>query len=195
LAMAVHCRTVDGQLGLPPSVQAGEWSKLRRTLKHVRILGMDVRPEPMGESDTSLLQAIEEVVARDQAASEAKRREAELALLSLSLRGPLGPLAAPAVSVQLLLLRRLAKAKGSVAEGLSAALLRLRSLALEAGARLSAQGVIDAADDTFYMPLDEIEQALSGELGAYAARVRLRREDDRRFRSFDAPLRIQGRHA
>jgi len=195
LAMAEHCRRPDGSFGVPHHAHAGDWGKLIRTLKHVRILGMDVRPAPMGASDESLLQAIEEVVARDRADSESQRREAERALVGLSLKGPFGPLAAPAVSAQLLLLRRLAKAKGSLAEGLSAALLRLRAAALEAGARLASQGVIDAADDAFYMPLDEIEQALSGELGAYAARVRLRREDDRRFKNFAAPRRIQGRHA
>ncbi len=195
LAMAEHCRRADGTFAIPSPAHAGDWGKLLRTLMHIRILGMDVRPAPMGASDESLLQAIEEIAARNTADSESQRREAELELLSLSFKGPFGPLAAPAVSVQLMLLRRLAKAKGSVAEGLSAALLRLREAALEAGARLASQGVIDAAEDAFYMPLDEIEQALSGELGAYAARVRLRREDDRRFTNFEAPRRIQGRHA
>ncbi len=195
LAMAPHCYQADGSLVLPGPDQAAEWTKLRRTLNHVRILGMDVRPAPIGESDESLLQAIDEAVATNRMGPEAQRKNAERTLMSMSMKGPFGPLAAPAVSAQLMLLSRLAKAKGSVSEGLSSALLRLRAAALEAGARLAAQGVIDGAEDAFYMPLDEIEEALSGELGAYAARVRLRREDDRRFRNFAAPRRIQGRQA
>ncbi len=195
LAMAPHCQHLDGVLALPGEEHLAEWGKLLHTLKHVRILGMDIRPDSIGSSDASLLQAIDEAVAAQRVESEKQREHAERALRSLSLKGPFGPLGAPAVSAQLVLLQRLARAKGSVSEGLSAALLRLRATALEAGERLAAQGVIDSAEDAFYMPLDEILEALSGELGAYAARVRLRREDDRRFRNFAAPRRILGRRA
>lgn len=194
IAVVPYCRGADAQWHVPTDAHAAEWHKLLRTLKHVRILGMDVRPEPIGTNDETLLDAIKEAQAAQDADVETQRKQAERLLLGMTLKGPLGPLAAPAISAQLLLLRRLSLAKGSLSEGLSIALLRLRAAALEAGARLSAMGVIDAADDTFYMPLDEIEEALSGELGAYAARVRLRREDDRRFRNFVAPRRIQGRN-
>ncbi len=193
LAMAEQCAQRDAQTARPHAQASAKWDALRSTLKHVRILGMDVRPASMGESDAALREAIDEAVARERSEPEARRREAERMLLGMCLKSPLGLLSGPAVSALLLLLRRLAWAKGSVAESLSAALLRLRAAALEAGARLSAQGVVDGAEDALYMPLDELEQALSGELGAYAARVRLRREDDRRFRNFAAPQRIEGR--
>jgi len=194
VGVAPYCHKPDGSWAVPGEAHASDWHKLLRTLKHVRILGMDVRPEPMGESDAALLSAVKEAVAAQEADLETQRKRAERMLLGMTRKGPFGLLAAPALSAQLVLLRRLALAKGSVSEGLSVALLRLRAAALEAGARLSAQGVLDAAEDTFYMPLDEIEEALSGELGAYAARVRLRREDDRRFRHFLAPRRILGRN-
>mgnify|MGYP003472814159 CR=1 FL=1 len=62
--------------------------------------------------------------------------------------------------VEVLLVERLARAKGVVAEGLSWALLHLRRAALEAGQRLAREGLLDAADDALYMPLTEIEQLL-----------------------------------
>ena len=57
----------------------------------------------------------------------------------------------------------------------------------------SSDGLLERAGDALYMTLEEIEQALEGELGAYAARVRLRREDDRRWRNFEAPRMIRAR--
>ena len=109
------------------------------------------------------------------------------------MRGAFGPLGVAPCVAQMTLLGRLAKAKGAVAEALAVALLRLRAAALEAGRRLVNDALLDAPDAARYMPLDEIEQALEGELGAYAARVRLRREDDTRFRHFNPPRRVPGR--
>src|SRR5690606_27140589 len=90
-----------------------------------------------------------------------------------------------------LLALRVARAKGAVAEGLAAAYLRLRKLTLEAGTRLARRGVIDRPEDALYLGRSELEDALRGEPGAYAARVRLRREDDQRWAAFDPPRRLE----
>jgi hypothetical protein len=169
------------------------WSQTKAALQNARVLGMDVRPASIGSDDEHLLMALEEAAAARDENAELRRKEAERRLVGLAAKGPLGPLGVGPVAAQITLLARLARAKGSVAEALSATLLRLRSAALEAGERLVADALLDAPDDALYMPLDEIEQALSGELGAYAARVRLRREDDRRFRNFQPPRRISAR--
>ena len=105
---------------------------MQKALGQERMLGMDVRPEAMGASDSSLFEAMEEAVARDPAAAEARRRTAERALLSAALRGRRGPWIAPMVASQLVLLRRLSRMKGQVAEDLSVALLHLRAAALAA---------------------------------------------------------------
>lgn len=183
-----------GQLEKPrDTATQEEWERVRRTLRHVRILGMDVRGAPIGNDDEQLLAALHEVEARYDRESSAAREQARRALMSHALRGNLGPIGvAPSVGITGLL-TRLAEAKGFVAEGLSAALLRLRAAALEAGRRLAHEGILERPDDTLYMTLEEIEQALEGELGAYAARARLRREDDRRWRNFDAPRQIGNR--
>ncbi len=44
-----------------------------------------------------------------------------------------------------------------------------------------------------YMDVEELEQALEGEPGAYAARVRLRREDDQRWARYEAPRRLRAK--
>lgn len=169
------------------------WSQTRAALASARVLGMDVRPAPIGSDDDHLLMAIEEAAAARDENAELRRTAAERQILLLAAKGPLGPLGIAPVAAQVALLARLARAKGSVAEALSAVLLRLRAAALEAGTRLVGEALLDAPDDGLYMPLDEIEQALAGELGAYAARVRLRREDDRRFRNFQPPRHIAAR--
>ncbi len=196
-ALAERCLRADGSLEVPASDSAAgiEWQKLRRTLRHVRGLGMDVRSAAIGSDDDHLLLALHEVRARHAEYSEERRRRAQEILGKRALRGPLGPLGVgPALAISAMV-RRLAHAKGGVAEGLAAALLRLRVGALEAGRRLSNDGLLERAGDTLYMTLEETEQALEGELGAYAARVRLRREDDRRWRNFEAPRMIRARGA
>jgi hypothetical protein len=91
------------------------------------------------------------------------------------------------------MIERLSDAKGTVAEGLSAANLRLRDAAIEIGRRLVERGVLDEPDDALYLYVAEIQEALSGEPGAYAARVRLRREEDARWRAFEPPTRLLAR--
>jgi hypothetical protein len=192
--LLLACTDSEGRLTKPRDAHTrSEWERVRRTLRHVRSLGMDVRAAAIGSDDEQLLVALMEVRARYENEPAAARKQAVAALTAEALRGRLGPLGvAPALALAALL-ERLAEAKGRVAEGLSAALLSLRAAALEAGHRLSEDGLLERADDTLYMTLEEIEQALEGELGAYAARARLRREDDRRWRHFDAPLLIERR--
>jgi len=92
-------------------------------------------------------------------------------------------------------IERLAAAKGEVAEGLADANLRVREVALEIGRRLVERGVLDEDDDVLYLYIPEIQDALEGEPGAYTARVRLRREEDARWRGFEAPTRLPPRHS
>ncbi|HEX6243134.1 MAG TPA: hypothetical protein VFZ61_19610 [Polyangiales bacterium] len=194
--LATLAKGADGRLERPRSAaQREEWDRVRRTLRHVRSLGMDVRGAPIGSDDEQLFAALHEVMARHDRDPFGARERAQRALVTHALRGNIGPFGtAPAFGIANLL-TRVAEAKGFVAEGLSAALLRLRAAALEAGHRLSNAGILERPDDTLYMTLEEIEQALEGELGAYAARARLRREDDRRWRNFDPPRLIVARGA
>jgi hypothetical protein len=194
LALASATRGVAGLPEKPHSpALREEWDRVRRTLRHVRSLGMDVRGAPIGSDDEQLLWALHEAEARHARELLGAREQAQKALVTHALRGNVGPLGTAPVFGIAGLLTRLAEAKGFVAEGLSAALLRLRAAALEAGHRLANAGTLERPDDTLYMTLEEIEQALEGELGAYAARARLRREDDRRWRNFDAPRLILAR--
>ena len=154
---------------------------------------MDVRPQAMGAADEELAQAVAEARSLSLADPERARALAKSAVLELSYRGPLGVLGVAPAGALLLLFERLALAKGTLAESLASALLRLRSAAVEAGTRLVLEGILERSEDTLYMPLAEIIEALEGELGAYAARVRLRREDDRRWRNFAAPRWLAAR--
>jgi hypothetical protein len=147
----------------------------------------------MGASDEDLAQAVLEARSLQLADPRRAREEAKSALLKLSYKGPLGIAGVAPAGALLLLFERLALAKGTLAESLAAALLRLRGGAMEAGRRLMLEGILERAEDALYMPLSEIVEALEGELGAYAARVRLRREDDRRWRNFAAPRWLAAR--
>lgn len=195
LQLTASCALPSGQIERPRSGSAlVEWDRTLRTLRHVRSLGMDVRSAAMGANDEQLLYALHEVRARHAKDGEQRRTSAQRSLTLSALHGRLGPLGVGPIAAAIPLLLRLAQAKGGVAEGLSAALLRLRAAALEAGNRLFNDGMLERNDDPLYMSLEEIEQALEGELGAYAARARLRREDDRRWRNFRAPRVIGGRN-
>jgi hypothetical protein len=123
---------------------------------------------------------------------ERARREASRRLLATARSRPLGRSREAIAGSLLVLLGRVAHAKGRLAEGLASAMLRLRRGACEAGRRLCDMGVLDGPEDALYLHLAEIEEALEDEPGAYAARVRLRREDDARWARFEAPRRIQG---
>jgi hypothetical protein len=195
-AFARRSLETAGELSLPPAPNSElepAWQSLRSSLAGVRMLGMDVRPETLGASDEDLACAVEEAWTLHRHAPEEARGRAERALLQLAAKGTLGMLGVGPAGALILSMSRLADAKGKIAEVLAAALLRLRAGALDAGKRLAADGVLERAEDTLYMPLDAIEEALEGELGAYAARVRLRREDDRRWRRFAAPRWISAR--
>jgi hypothetical protein len=189
-------RVAEGELQLPPessSTLIQEWRQLLAELTHIRILGMDVRPQAMGAGDEDLKQAVVEAYSMLKADPRQAREHAKSALLKLSYRGPLGAVGVAPAGALLLLFERLALAKGTLAEALAGALLRLRAAAVEAGQRLMVEGILERAEDALYMPLAEIVEALEGELGAYAARVRLRREDDRRWRNFAAPRWLAAR--
>ena len=71
----------------------------------------------------------------------------------------------------------------------------MREAAVVAGERLCDAGVLETPEDALYMDVEELEQALEGEPGAYAARVRLRREDDQRWARYEAPRRLRARVA
>lgn len=196
VALAQRCIEEQGRVA-PPRDRHGvlrrEWDRLRTSLARTRVLGMDVRPAPLDSDDAHLTQGLQEALAEQRLGREQARTNAQRQLRVLARSSPLSAASAPAVETIIALLRRLAQAKGAVAEGLSGALLRLRDGALEAGQRLRTDGIIDVAPDAFYLALDELEDALRGELGAYAARIRLRREDERRWRCYEPPHRIHGR--
>ncbi len=174
---------------LSPATRA-RWEETKRKLADLRPLGIDVTPLPIGHDDATLLEALDRVprfghVARERAREEAGHRVAETARARSLGR----PRAALTTSLTVLL-QRIARAKGGVAEGVAAALLRLRRAACEVGRRLVEQAVLDRPDDALYLSLAELEEAFAGEPGAYAARVRFRREDDQRWVAYDAPRRI-----
>lgn len=172
---------------LSPTVRE-EWDRAREDLATIRPLGIDVTPEPIGSSDAALVEAFDflpRARARETARAAAIARVLELARTqSLGL-----PRVALARSLGALL-DGVARAKGGISEGLAAALLRLRRAALEVGRRLEDEAILDAPVDALYLGLDELTEALGGEPGAYAARVRLRREDDARWANFEAPRRL-----
>jgi hypothetical protein len=56
-------------------------------------------------------------------------------------------------------------------------------------------GVVDDPEDVLYLAVAEIQEALGGEPGAYTARVRMRREEDARWRSIEPPTRLLARPA
>jgi hypothetical protein len=174
-------------------VLATRFAELRSTLRHTRGLGIDVRPGALGASDANLHAALRAVLKGDGFPSDGARRQVARQVVARTAARPLGGARELMTAPLLLLLGRVAQAKGAVADDLAAALLRLRRAACVAGARLVDRGVLEGADDALQLPMSEIEEALSGEPGAYAARARLRREDDARWGRFEAPRRLEGR--
>lgn len=181
--------STDGPGGLPPALRT-EWDALRRSLYDVRPLGLDVTPEAYGANDATFARALQAVLSEPMDTEESTRKLAENELLALTRKQSFGAARVPAMRSLMLVLGRLADAKGRVSEGIASALLCLRRAACQAGERLVDQGILEAAEDALYMDLAEIEQALTGEPGAYAARVRLRREDDARWIRYEAPIRL-----
>ena len=164
-----------------------EWEALKRDYGHLRSLGIDVAPAAWGESDETLLRAMQQV---PREAREARRHQAERVLLERARTMAFGPARAALVGALSLVLGRVARAKGGVSEVLAGVLLELRRAAVFTGARLEADAILDEPEDALLLHAEELVEALSGEPGAYAARVRLRREDDERWARYDPPRRI-----
>lgn len=197
--LARFARRIESDMGelapravLPLPMQK-RWDELRQTVADCRALGIDVRPDAYGSSDAALLEALRAARHVDGEARERARRDAARRVAATARSKALGRSREAIATSLLVLLSRLAGAKGSVAEGLAAALLRLRRAATVAGGRLVDADVLDRPDDALYLHLIELEDALVGEPGAYAARVQLRREDDQRWARYEAPRRIEGR--
>ncbi|MEM1417293.1 MAG: hypothetical protein AAGH15_20515 [Myxococcota bacterium] len=162
---------------------AGEQTTLRGELGDVRPLGIDLEPGPIGASDASLERAL--ATNRGGVYRERARLDAEREAALRARRRGLGRVA-PAQALTALL-RRVARAKGGVSHAHAIASLAFRDTALAVGRRLVAAAVLDRAIDALYLEMEELARALRGEPGAYAARVRLRREDDQRWARFEPP--------
>lgn len=178
--------------GMSPDL-ARRWARMRRELGDARPLGIDVRPDAMGGSDEAMRVAIADAMGPSAFPSDSDRA-AVARRVRMRVRGrPFGRGREAMAAALILLLKRVARAKGAVADDLAAALLRLRRAAVVAGDRLVDRGVLEVPEDALYLQVSEIEEALSYEPGAYAARTRLRREDDARWAEFEAPRRLEGR--
>lgn len=192
--LAADVRDHHGRLpdDLPPALRT-RWDEAREDLREVRPLGLDLSPVAIGRDDESLRSAIERAADGDHRAIERTRRDAIRRLRATARARPLGWARENVTTSLVLLAGRLATSRGRLAEGLASAQLRLRRAASEAGRRLTEAAVLDRPGDALYLYRAEIEDALGNEPGAYAARVRLRREDDERWRCFAAPALIEGR--
>jgi hypothetical protein len=186
-----HGRLVEAGALAPPL--RARWQESLRAVRMLRPLGIDVCPLAMGADDAQLGLALRAGGAKSHELRERARRDATRRLLATARGRPLGAAREALAGAMLVLLSRVADAKGTVGDGLAAALLRLRDAAVEVGRRLVDAGILDAAEDALYLDLTEIGDALAGEPGAYASRVRLRREDDARWSHYEAPQRIHGR--
>ncbi len=187
--------TLPDTLDPVPAPLRLRFAELRREAGDTRPLGLDVRPAPYGASDAALVEGMRAAVDGRAERAEQAQRQAIRRLMTTARARPLGTGRAALARSLTLMIERLADAKGTVAEGLSAASSRLRDAALEIGRRLIERGVLDEPEDVLHLYVAEIQEALSGEPGAYAARVRLRREEDARWRAFDPPTRLLARVA
>ncbi len=173
-----------------PSSLGREWDRVRESVAGVRPLGIDVRPGAFGDTDEGFRAEVLRVMSLDIDGNERARKDA-MRRLSATARGrDMGRAREGLVSTLGELAERVAVVKGVIAEQLAASLLRLRAGALAVGSRLVERAVLDHPTDALYLTLAELEEALMGEPGAYASRVRLRREDDARWASFEAPRRV-----
>jgi hypothetical protein len=194
--MARKVQDEAGELVRPEALSAQlrkKWHEMRRSLRDTRPLGLDMRAPPFGESDEALLAALGARYAEREAVIEKVRRDAARRLAVTARARPLGRTREALVLALTLGLRRLANGKGAAAEALSHALLRHRRAVVEGGRRLVHAGLLDEPEDALHLHLTELSQGLSGEPGAYAARVRLRQENDQRWARFTAPSRIERR--
>jgi hypothetical protein len=182
-----------------PAALRRPWDEARLALVGVRTLGLDITPRAWGESDATLAATLAARAAGQLPADHEVREQARRAAvrrLGDTARGrTFGRGREAVVHTVALVLSGLADAKGEVAEALAQGLLRVRAAAVVAGERLCEVGILETPDDALYMDIDELEQSLEGEPGAYAARVRLRREDDQRWARYEAPRRLRARVA
>jgi len=169
------------------------FADLRRATADKRPLGLDVRPLAYGASDSALVEGMRAVLDGRAERAEREQRGAVRRLMATARSRPLGRGRAALARTLTVVIDRLAAAKGEVADGLADANLRLRDIAIEAGRRLVERDVLDRDDDALYLFVAEIQDALDGEPGAYTARVRLRREEDARWRRFTPPTRLAPR--
>lgn len=185
---------LPSQVDPVPGPQRQIFAELRRELHGKRPLGLDIRPLPYGASDAALVAGMRAVIDGRAERAEREQRGAIRRLMATARSRPLGRGRALLAKTLTLVIERLAIAKGTVAEGLADANVRVREVALEIGRRLVERGLLDEDDDVLYLYIPEIQEALDGEPGAYTARVRLRREEDARWRRFDPPTRLPPRH-
>ncbi|MGE0785940.1 MAG: hypothetical protein AB7S26_09650 [Sandaracinaceae bacterium] len=176
----------------PPSVRQ-TFAELRRELATERPLGLDVLPPAYGANDASLVAGMRAAVDGRAERAEREQRGAIRRLSATARARPLGRGRSALASTLMMMLERLAVAKGRVAEGLADANLRLRAVAIVVGERLVERGVLDGPEDALFLHVAELSDALFGEPGAYTARVRLRREEDARWSAFSPPTRLLGR--
>ncbi|MEO0323102.1 MAG: hypothetical protein AAF447_09100 [Myxococcota bacterium] len=165
-----------------PDIEARR--ELRGALARVRPWGIDLAPGPLGNDDARVARALEDSP-RGGAARERAREEAEQRAIARARSRGFGREAT--VRAILALARRVARAKGGVSDAHARASLAFRDAALTLGRRLVAAAVLERKSDALYLWMEELADALRGEPGAYAARVRLRREDDARWARFEVP--------
>ena len=192
-------RTI-GRLDAPTEVERARfpalderWQAMRAASANVRPLGIDVRPDAIGASDARLIEALRTDVGFDE---QARHEARQAALRRIAATAKARPRGRPRVGLARalgVLADQLALAKGTVAEALASTLVRQRRVTLDLGRRLVERAVLELPDDAFYLTLDEVEDGMRGEPGAYTARVRLRREDDARWAAFRAPRLIDPR--
>jgi len=196
LRLARHLVDQLGEVPAPqriPATLRRRWEDTRTELAGLRPLGVDVRPLPYGHDDDTLRAGLLDVLARDLDGVEVARRETLRRLLVTARLRSLGRAREGLVIGLTLALAQLAELKGRLGEALAESMLRLRQGAVVVGSGLAEAGTIDAPEDALYLELSELEEAVSGEPGAYAARVRLRREADLRWRHDDPPRRLSAR--
>lgn len=178
------------RLRLDPPL-AKRWDELRESLRDVRPLGIDLVAEALGARDETFQVALVSAPPRRRIdALEEARWSAIRRVLALANSHPFGAARAGVVSSVSLVIERIVSSKGRLAEVLADALGVLRTASLEVGRRLVERAQLDADADAFYLTQEELEEALRGEPSGLAARVRARREDDARWRWFDAPRRL-----
>ena len=169
------------------------WATLRASCADLRPLGIDVLPDAIGASDEAMLEGIR-LSLRINEARNKRERNAEIERVMFAARERSFGRGRETLASSLLFLQgRVSKSKGVAIEGLAAALLRVRRAACEVGRRFVERDLLDLDEDALHLYLPEIEQAMAEEPGAYAARVRLRKENDARWARFRAPRRIYAR--